>query len=115
MKKIVHEAILFTTYYEDVPAGKALKDINTKTNTKIPEFTRFHFSDIQCEGAGKAISVTGLPEMPAHHLYFTNLDIKADKGFECTDASDLLLKRVQIKCSGKTYTTNGCKNIQTGD
>ena len=115
MKHIVHESILFTTYYEDVPAGKALKDVNTKNNTKIPEFTRFYISDIQCDGAGQAISVTGLPQMPAHHIYFTNLDIRSDKGFECTDASDLVLKQVTIKCVGKTFKTNGCKNILIGE
>jgi len=112
MKHIVNESILFTTYYEDVPAGKSLKEINTKNNTRIPEFTRFFISDIQCDGARQAISVTGLPQMPAHHIYFTNLDIRANKGFKCTDASDLVLKHVKIKCGGKTFKTNGCKGIE---
>ena len=115
MKNIVHEAISFNTYYEDVPAGKDAKDVKTTVADKVPEFTEFHISNIRCDGAKQAISIVGLPQQPVHHIYFENMQIKANKGFDCIDASDIDLKKVTIISSQPIYNTNGCKNINVHD
>jgi polygalacturonase len=96
MNHILKEAILFTTFYEDVTAGKEKGDVVTTDHDKVPEFTQFHISNVSCNGASKAISITGLPDMPAHHLYFSNMDITADSGFEAIDAKDIELKNVKL-------------------
>lgn len=115
MKNIVKEAISFNTYYEDVPAGKDAKDVKTKVADKVPEFTAFHISNIKCDGAKQAFSIIGLPQQPVHHIYFENVWIKSDKGFESIDAADIELKKVTILSSKPVYKTNGCKNINVID
>ncbi len=111
MKNILHEAISFNTYYEDVPAGKDAKDVKTTVADKIPEFTDFHISNIKCDAAKQAISIVGLPQQPVHHIYFENVYIKADKGFDSVDASDIDLKKVTINSPQPIYNTHDCKNI----
>jgi DNA sulfur modification protein DndE len=115
MKNIIHEAVLFNTYYEDVPAGKDIKDVKTTVADKVPEFTEFHISNIKCDGAKQAISIVGLPQQPVHHIYFENVNIKADRGFESVDAADIDLKNVTIDSHKPIYETHGCKNIHVHD
>lgn len=95
MKDILHEAISFDTYYEDVPAG-AVKDTVRTIRDKTPMFQDFHLSNIYCNGAETAVSITGLPEMPIKRLFFDNVVISSKKGFEATDAAELSLKSVKI-------------------
>ncbi|MDE3235758.1 MAG: glycoside hydrolase family 28 protein [Bacteroidota bacterium] len=116
MHDIVNEAILFDTYYEDVQAGKSAAEVKTTVKNKIPEFTDFHIRNVYCNGAKQAIAITGLPEMPVHHIYFDNLVISADKGFESKDAADIDLKKVSIITKQQpVFITNGCKNINVHD
>lgn len=98
MKDIGNEAILFDTYYEDVPAGVTKDELKTPRD-KIPEFSNFHISNIFCNGAKKAISITGLPDMPVHKIYFENITISSDYGLTAMDAADLDFKDVKLICS----------------
>jgi polygalacturonase len=108
MDNIVKEAILFTTFYEDKPAGKSSKENTDEPNDKIPHYNNFHITNVLCTGSGTAISITGLPEQPAHDLYFENIDIKAQLGLEVTDARDIYLKNVKINDKEPT-----CKCIRS--
>lgn len=111
MSDIVNEAILFDTYYEDVPAG-ATKKTSTAIREKTPEFMDFHISNVYCNGAKTAVSITGLPEMPVHKIYFDNITISSQKGFVATDAADLDLKKVKIiTASDPIFILNNVKNI----
>jgi polygalacturonase len=96
MSNIVNEAVLFDTYYEDVTAGKNLKDVKTTLADKIPQFQEFYISDIFCRGAKTAISITGLPQMPVQKIYFNNAVISADKGYISKDAKDIDFKNVRL-------------------
>jgi hypothetical protein len=62
MKDIVHEAISFSTYYKDTPAGRTANSALSETRDKIPNFTDFYFENIYCNGAKDAVSITGLPK-----------------------------------------------------
>lgn len=113
MKDIVHEAISFNIYYEDMPAGKVKSDGQLVIRDKTPHFTNFYFDSIYCKGARTAISITGLPEMPVNDIYFKNIIISAEKGFEATDAADLYLDNVKIISSkDPLFEFNSVKNIQ---
>jgi polygalacturonase len=115
MHDIVNEAILFDTYYEDVPAGTT-KTTSTALRDKTPDFRDFHISNVYCNGAKTAISITGLPEMPVHKIYFSNITISAQNGFIATDAADLDLKKVKIITPGDpVYTLNNVKNINISE
>jgi len=111
MKDIVNAAILFDTYYEDVPAGTT-KTASTTIKEKTPDFTDFHLTDIYCNGAKTAVSITGLPEMPVHRLFFNNVTISSENGFVATDAADIDLKNVKIISAKKpVYVLKNVKNI----
>ena len=114
MRDIVNEAILFDTYYEDMPAGKTKSDGTPEVHEKTPEFTDFHISNVICNGAATAISITGLPEMPVNKIYFDNLVISAKNGLIATDAANLDLKSVKLitTSSDPVYVLNNVKGFQ---
>jgi len=114
MKSIVNEAILFDTYYDDVPAGKKPGE-STTSNDKVPDFRNIYLSNISCESAATAISITGLPNMPVKDIFFENMTLTAKKGFTSKDAENVYLKHVTINASKPIYDTNGCKNINVVD
>ena len=112
MKDIKNEAILFTTYYEDMPAGKTASNNNGEAaNDKIPHFTEFHISNITCEGAATAISITGLPGTPVDKIYFDNINITAKKGFVSTDAADIFLNKVTLNTDKPLYKLKSSTNV----
>lgn len=113
MKDIKEEAILFTTYYEDMPAGKTSKD--SVEDGKIPRFSDFHISNVRCEGAATAVSIIGLTDVPVSKIYFENMDITARKGFVSTDASDIFLKNVKLNTSKPLFTLKRSNNILLDD
>jgi polygalacturonase len=99
MQNIVHEAVLFDTYYEDVPAGATRK--NDRPTDKTPEFRDFHISHIRCQGAATAIAITGLPQMPVSNIYFDGVDIHSGKAVVTTEARDIHFQDVRI--NGVSY------------
>ena len=96
MNDIVNEAILFDTYYEDVPAGSSKPGMDAKLRDKIPIFKDFHLSNIYCNGAKTAIAITGLPDMPVSKIYFENVLISSKQGFVSKDASDINFEMVKL-------------------
>jgi polygalacturonase len=98
MKNIVNEAVLFDTYYEDMPAGATHHD---HPNDKIPEFRDFHISHIDCQGAATAIAITGLPQMPVSNIVFDSVTIHATKGLTATQAKNIELHAVQLDVTGR--------------
>ena len=111
MSSIKNEVILFSSYYEDVPAGKTAADMKTTASDKIPQFQDFHISNIVCKGAETAISIIGLPEMPVSKIYFQNIDITADHGFESTEAADIDIRSIRLQTAKPLYKLKNSKNI----
>ena len=133
MKDIVNEAILFDTHYENHPISVRHRTTHdatwfathtednpadvpgppVETATKVPEFRDFLISEIYCEGAATAVSITGLPHHPIHHITIQNSIITAQRGFHATDAEDILLKNVQIHTpESPPITLKDTSNIQ---
>lgn len=113
MKNIKEEAILFTTYYEDMPAGKSAPNSNggEVEDGKIPHFTNFHISNVVCEGAETAISMTGLPGTPVDSIYLENVNITAKKGFVSTDAKDIFMNKVVLQAAKPLFKLKNSSNI----
>lgn len=112
MSQILNEAILFDTYYEDAPAGKTLDSVRTTVRDKTPNFSGFDITNVYCNGAKTAISITGLPEMPVNHINFTNVVISADKGVVTTDATDIAFNNVTIlPAKDAVYSLTNAKNF----
>lgn len=95
MTKILNEAILFDTYYEDVPAGKE-KGGEKVVHDKVPDFHDFFISNINCKGAKTAMFFRGLPEMPVHNIHFENVSIEAETGVTAESIKDIEFKNVKI-------------------
>lgn len=110
MKSIVNEAILFDTYYDDLPDGKT-GGTTTTAGDKVHDFRNIYLSNITSDGAATAINVTGLPNVLAKNIYFENMTLTAKKGFVSKNAEDIYLKHVTINASKPIYDTNGSKNI----
>jgi polygalacturonase len=96
MQNIVHEAILFDTYYENMEAGVERDPNRPKSEDKTPEFRDFHISHVYCNGAHTGISITGLPQMPVSNISFDNLQITAEKGLVASQAKVISLRRVNF-------------------
>jgi polygalacturonase len=110
MQKIVREAILFDTYYQDVPAGATRK---TETpSDKTPIFRGFRISRIDCQGAATAISITGLPQMPITDISFDSVTIRATKGLIATQARNISMHAVKLDTAVKpVYQTDPTAQI----
>ena len=89
MRDIVHEAVLFDTYYEDAPAGSQRDPNKPRPEDKTPEFRDFHISRVVCNGAKTGISITGLPQMPVSRISFDSLEIHSNKGLVATQAREI--------------------------
>ena len=94
MRNIVNEAVLFDTYYEDVPAGSTRR--TERPTDKTPEFRDFHISHIDCQGATTAIAITGLPGMPVRDVSFDSVTIRATRGLTATQAKNIDLHDVRL-------------------
>jgi polygalacturonase len=111
MKNIVKEAVLFDTYYEDMPAGSTRRP--DRPTDKIPEFRDFHISHIDCQGASTAIAITGLPQMPVSNISFDSVTIHATKGLTATQAKNIDLHSVQLDVTERpVYHTDRTAEIK---
>lgn len=109
MKDIVNEAILFDTYYE---ASGNPAQIQQPVNEKTPRFQKFNINNIYCIGAGQAVNITGLPEMPIQDIELNNITISAEKGFTSMDAQNIRLNQVNILPEkGAVYTLNNSRDF----
>jgi len=102
MKDIINEAVSFDTFYEDVVAGKNKDEVKTTLRDKTPVFRGFYLSNIVCNGAATAISITGLPEMPVSQIHFDNVTISSREGYINKDAKDIGFKNVKIIMPNET-------------
>ncbi len=108
MKEIVHEAILFDTYYEESKRDAQLQPVTDRT----PIFKDFYIDSIYCTGARQAVRVAGLPEMPIEGIRISNAVISADRGFTSEFASGFTLRNVKIiPRSGEVYSLRDTKNF----
>lgn len=120
MKDIVGEAILFDMYYaavDPIPlAGERREPPKVETlpvTEATPVFKNFYVKNIVCNGAEKAIFFRGLPEMNIKDIVLENITIQANKGLDMTEASNIVLKNVQLftKDVNPVMNIHNSKNI----
>lgn len=114
MKDILGSAILFDMYYmaqDPVPlSGEKREPPKVETlpvTDATPQFRDFHISNIVCDGAAIGIYVRGLPEMNIKDIFLENLTLQSTEGLNCTEATGLHLKNVNLI----TKNTNPVMNI----
>ena len=108
MKDIAAEAILFDMYYmakdpvalvgeKREPPVVELLPVNVGT----PQFQNFHFSNITCNGASKAIFIRGIPEMHVKNVWMDHLTMQTKEGIDIQEATGIHLSNSTI-LSAKT-------------
>lgn len=92
MRGIRDEAILFDMFYGGEGSTASAETVNDLT----PRFRDIAISDLVCLGAGRAVLVKGLPEMPVRDVRIENARIRADEGVLCINADGLAISRSTI-------------------
>lgn len=101
MKEIPTDAIGFNMYYGgeaptdafDSPASRPAMPVNDGT----PQFRDITLSRILCRGAGRAVMLEGLPEMPIARITLEDVVMSARRGVAAVDAADITLRRVEVR------------------
>ena len=95
MHDIRHEAISLNMYYF---AKDPLKDGSPEpVSERTPVFRGFHFRNITCDGAARAIELRGLPEMPVERITLENIRMRAHEGALLSDARDITMRDVHLE------------------
>jgi polygalacturonase len=64
-----------------------------------PRFRDIFVSNVDCQGAQIAMQLRGLPEMPLQGVTLENVKITASAGGAIVDASDIVLRDLDIQCT----------------
>jgi len=102
MTDIVAEGLLFDLHYGGKSAVEALEDGDQPdlhqyvADETTPAFRDIHIRDVKCDGAGRAIYVNGLPEMPVRNISLENCLFRSNKGAEINLAEGVSLRSVAV-------------------
>jgi polygalacturonase len=113
MSGIKNEAITLDMYYS---VGTKVDRSRTPhaVTEETPRFRNIHMSNITCDGAGKAMVLRGLPEMPIEAVTLEHASITADEGILCMYARDIHLRdvRVTTRCE-KPFIAEEVEGLET--
>jgi len=117
MTDIPTDAIGFNMYY----GGEAPTDVAEGTDAPrpakpvdegTPQFRDIVLTRILCRGAGRAVILEGLPEMPIRGITLEDVRISAKKGLATIDADGITLNRVEIAAdAGPAMTVRSSRNV----
>lgn len=99
MKDIVGYGVIFNLYYAGVAetdASAAAGETQLAVDETTPEFREFEFSGITCAGAGQAVYINGLPELPLKDVSFSDCVFTAQKGVEVHNAENVTFENVTV-------------------
>ena len=101
MINIPGDALIADLYYavKDAP-GAPVPAVTEET----PSFKNIHISTISCKGAGRAMFLNGLPEMPIENFSVRNMRITdAQKGAFINKVAGVTLENIEIETADNTY------------
>ncbi len=75
---------------------EAPKVVTMPVNETTPQFKNFYVNNIVCDGASKAVFIRGIPEMHIKNIELKNMIIKASKGIDISEASNISFKNVEV-------------------
>lgn len=93
MKDIVGDAVSFSLYYMD-KAGMNMQA--QPVNETTPQFRNFYISNLMCNGAARAMSFMGLPEMAVKNIHIDHCRISADRGASLRYCEDITFSDTHI-------------------
>ena len=101
MINIPGDALIADLYYavKDAP-GAPVPAVTEET----PSCKNIHISNISCKGAGRAMFLNGLPEMPIENFSVRNMRITdAQKGAFINKVAGVTLENIEIETADNTY------------
>lgn len=101
MINIPGDALIADLYYavKDAP-GAPVPAVTEET----PSFKNIHISNISCKGAGRAMFLNGLPEMPIENFSIRNMRVTdAQKGAFINKVAGVTLENIEIETADNTY------------
>jgi len=119
MKDIQAAAITFNMFY----SGQApIPDPGQKNSSgsdqampasgETPQFKNIFISEVICRGAGQAVELLGLPEMPLQKVELKNISITSDRGISLVHADHVNLTNVEIlQREGPVMALHNTKNV----
>lgn len=110
MDNIIDEAINMSSFYENRQVGKTPVKY-APGEGKIPEYSKFYFKNISCDGAETAMKLVGVEDVPIHELYFENVNITAKNGFEAEHVKDITFRNTKLNVQGKPFKLKNTENI----
>ncbi|MDD2307754.1 MAG: glycoside hydrolase family 28 protein [Prolixibacteraceae bacterium] len=103
MMNIPTQAISFNLYYsgrsasEDLEAGTGGQPLVLLPVTEeTPQFKNIFIRDVNCKGAMTGIFLQGLPEMNLENVQLENINMEADYGLICSDATEVKIKNLTL-------------------
>jgi len=108
MKDIAGEAINFNAFYESDEPDTLARPVTRET----PVFRDITIDSLYCSGAGRAMVMTGLPEMPIQNIRIRDAHISATTGVRLRNVRDLSFERVVVRpAQGALYDFKHCSGI----
>ena len=103
MMNIPTQAISFNLYYsgrsasEDLEAGTVAQvPVLLPVTEETPQFKNIFIRDVNCKGAMTGIFLQGLPEMNLENVQLENINMEADYGLICSDATGVKIKNLTL-------------------
>lgn len=103
MCNIKNDAIIFNMYYGGKSVAEAVADGDKPNHADVkpvdettPIFRKIDIRNVVCNGAGRAMTFNGLPEMPIDGINLENIEIVADKGDGFNNSINITKNNVNI-------------------
>jgi polygalacturonase len=120
MIDIARDAIIFNLFYAGIAPTEmgenpveGLLTLAPEVSEETPVFRNIHISNINCQGADRALQVLGLPEMPVSGLSLENSVFSTKRGIQCLFADNLAISDVVVRTiNHPTVTLNNVKGAE---
>ena len=103
MNDIKNDAIIFNMYYGGKSVAEAKADGDKPNNQDLkpvdettPIFRHIDIRNVVCNGAGRAMSFNGLPEMPIDGINLQDIQIIAQEGMEFNNSKNITKSNVNV-------------------
>ena len=107
MINIARDAIIFNLFYAGLAPTEmgedpieSLVSNAPEVSEETPEFRNISISNVNCQGALRALNIMGLPEMPVNGLTLENSVFSSEMGINCLFANDLTISNVIVQTNG---------------
>ncbi len=99
MKDIINEAVTFDLFYggKSTSDGYITDDTPAEADETTPEFRDIHIRNVLCSGAGRAVYINGLPEMPVRNVSMKDCSfVNVGSGMQTNYTENLVTENVTI-------------------